>query len=81
MFCLYPFSNVTNLKNTIFYTNNFHRNHHNYCMYTLIILKNVLLFIKNYNFIKIFFSPHKYKKKNFFSKYKNGKPRTKLIIK
>ena len=62
IFCLYPFSNVTYLKNTIFYTNNFHRNHHNYCMYTLIILKFFLFFIKNYNFIKKIFSPHKHKK-------------------
>ena len=51
-------------------------------MYTEIIIKIFLLFIKKiYNYIKKISSPHNYKKFFFSSKYKNGKPRAKFIIK
>ena len=51
-------------------------------MYTQIIIKSFLLFIKkNYNYIKKISSPNIYKKKILFAKYKNGKPRVKFIIK
>ena len=51
-------------------------------MYTQIITKKFLLFIKKiYNYIKKISSPHNYKKIFLSAKYDNGKPSTKFIIK
>ena len=51
-------------------------------MYTQIIIKKFLLFIKKiYNYIKQISSTHNYKNIFLSAKYKNGKPSTKFIIK
>ena len=51
-------------------------------MYTQVILKKFLFFIKKiYNYIKKMSPPHNYKTKFLPAKYKNGKPNAKFIIK
>ena len=51
-------------------------------MYTQIIIKKFLLFIKRvYNYIKKISSTHNYKNIFLSAKYKNDKPSTKFIIK